>query len=114
MCKRSLHYPTISSICGRESEQKMSKKFTTEDFRQKLNVQHKGDFEVLGDYVNGRTKILIRHKCGYEFHTRPDYISHVEYGKGCPVCSNNYNSVAKRLKQKDVNLWITHPLRFLQ
>ena len=109
MCKRSLHYPTISSICGRESEQKMSKKFTTEDFRQKLNVQHRGDFEVLGDYVNGRTKILIRHKCGYEFHTRPDYISHVEYGKGCPVCSNNYNSVAKRLKQKDANLWITHP-----
>ena len=87
----------------------MSKKLTTEEFKQKINAQHKGDFDVVGDYVDGRTKILVRHKCGYEFYTRPDYISHVEYGRGCPVCSGNYNSVNKRLQKKDSNLWITHP-----
>ena len=87
----------------------MSKKFTTEEFKRKMFNQHGNDYEVLGEYINGRTKILIRHKCGYEFTTRPDYISTVRKGCGCPVCSGNYKSISSRLKQKDTNLWETDP-----
>lgn len=43
------------------------------------------NIEVVGKYINAKTKIL--HKCkidGYEWYSRPDNILH---GQGCPRCS---------------------------
>lgn len=87
----------------------MSKQLTTDEFKRRMYNQHGDDYEVLGEYVNGRTKISLRHKCGFEFLSRPDYIVSVPRGRGCAVCSNNYRSVASRLKQKNTNLWETDP-----
>lgn len=87
----------------------MSKQLTTDDFKNKMYVQHGNDFEVIGKYINARTKIRVKHKCGFDFMTRPDFISTVSKGYGCPVCSNNYNSIASRLNQKHINLWQTDP-----
>lgn len=87
----------------------MGKRLTTDDFKKRMYKQHGNDFEVIGEYANARTKILVKHKCGFEFMTRPDFISTVSKGYGCPVCSNNYNSVSSRLNQKYTNLWKTDP-----
>lgn len=48
-------------------------------------VAKKKDYEVLGKYVNGRSKILVRHKkCGKEFETIAG--SFLKAEEGCPFC----------------------------
>lgn len=66
----------------------MSKKLTTEIYKSRVFDKHGNEFEVLGNYIDGRTKIKVKHKCGYEFETRPDCLLAAKQGKGCPKCSN--------------------------
>lgn len=48
-------------------------------------VRAKVDYEVLGEYKNNRTKILIRHKvCGKTFETAP--YNFIKTPEGCPHC----------------------------
>lgn len=48
-------------------------------------VKMKADYEVIGEYKNNRTKILMRHKvCGKEFYTAP--YSFCKSKEGCPFC----------------------------
>lgn len=44
-------------------------------------------YTLVGNYVNSKTKVLIRHEaCGYEWYTNPATIIR---GHGCPKCANN-------------------------
>ncbi len=66
----------------------MSKKITQKEYEEKVSSKHGSDFLVIGKYIDCRTKIKVRHKCGYEFETRPDCLLAAKNGNGCPKCSN--------------------------
>lgn len=59
-------------------------KWTTDDFK-KFVFECEGDaFEVLGEYVNSKTKILMRHvTCDFKFKTTLDEFRN---GNRCPYC----------------------------
>lgn len=76
----------------------MAKKRTTEGFKQEVKDLVGNEYTVLGEYINNKTKIAIRHKCGKEYDVRPD---HFLGGSKCPVCSiiNNANKRTKSTEQ---------------
>jgi len=54
-----------------------------EEFERRIKEKD-GNYEILGDYVNERTKILMKHvDCGHVWKTAPNSI----YYNGCPKCS---------------------------
>lgn len=58
---------------------------THQEFVNRVNEQGNGDYEVLGEYKNRRTKILLKHKvCGWEYEAFPNTFSS---GGRCPKCS---------------------------
>jgi len=58
---------------------------TTELFKKEVYNLTKGDFEVLGEYVNNSTDILMYHKsCDYMFNVKPATFLHKNV---CPKCS---------------------------
>ncbi|QXN70233.1 putative homing endonuclease [Bacillus phage vB_BspM_Internexus] len=63
----------------------MPKKKTLEEF--KIDVLNKlgKEYEVTGDYVNNKTKIEMKHSCGYIYYSRPHDI--LVKGNGCPKCN---------------------------
>ena len=64
-------------------------KVTTEIYKKKVYNLVKEEYSVIGEYVNNRTKIKMRHnKCGYEYEVKPNsFLS----GRRCPKCANkNY------------------------
>ncbi|KQC91342.1 hypothetical protein AM596_15000 [Clostridium perfringens CP4] len=64
-----------------------TKKKTHEEFIQEIKEKYGDEYEVLGEYVNVHTKILIRHNCEkcnyYKWETTPNSLLR---GRVCPVC----------------------------
>lgn len=59
-------------------------KKTTEEFKKEIYDKYGNEYEILGEYVNSKIKILVKHnKCGYEWNTIP---SNLLKGEGCPQC----------------------------
>ena len=58
---------------------------THEQFVSEMALIHP-DIQVLGHYVNTRTKVRLKHDCGYEWDTIP--YSPLN-GHGCPMCSHS-------------------------
>jgi DNA-directed RNA polymerase subunit RPC12/RpoP len=57
---------------------------TTEQFKNSVH-DLAPDYEVLGEYINSETKILMKHlTCGHEYEVRPDDF---KQGRRCPHCS---------------------------
>jgi hypothetical protein len=66
-------------------------KKTTETFREDLDLRRKGEFELLSEYTNNKTKVLVKHRsCGHEWEVRPDSILSSSYG--CPSCAAKIKS----------------------
>lgn len=64
----------------------ISKTKTHEYFLGRLGNLVEGEYELLSEYINGRTKISLKHKeCGLIFESLP---GHILEGKGCPNCAN--------------------------
>ena len=61
------------------------KRLSHKEFIQRTRQQHGDDIEILGEYINKRTKILVRHVCGYTWQTNP---ATLWKGHGCPKCAN--------------------------
>jgi hypothetical protein len=58
---------------------------TTESFKIEVYNLTEGDFEVLGEYINNSTDILMYHKsCDYMFNVKPATFLHKNL---CPKCS---------------------------
>ena len=59
---------------------------TPEEFIQEVNQYSvDGTYELVGDYINQTTPVLLRHSCGFIWKTRPGEVIH---GKSrCPKCS---------------------------
>ena len=63
-------------------------------FKQKLKEKKNGTFSLIGEYVNSKTPVLIRHNvCGYEWETKPSNILSAPGLKGCPECQRRGNSL---------------------
>jgi hypothetical protein len=56
---------------------------TNEKFVSEVEEWGGGEYEVLGKYVNTKTKILLRHSCGHEFEMRPSEF--LNGGNRCPI-----------------------------
>lgn len=62
-------------------------KKTTEEFKKEIYDKYGDEYEILGEYVNARTKVLVRHNCkecnNYKYEVSP---SNLLNGKTCPIC----------------------------
>lgn len=59
-------------------------KKTTEEFSKEIADNTNGEYELLSEYKNNKTKVTIRHiECGTIFDIRPDQIV---AGQRCPSC----------------------------
>lgn len=55
----------------------------TKTFKKEIYSKYPGEYDVLGEYVNNRTKIRVRHKCGFEWDVVPkDLLRDIR----CPKC----------------------------
>lgn len=73
----------------KEGGLKMTRKITTEEFKKRVYDKVSNEYEVLGEYVNNKTKILMRHNsetCGnHEYLVKPK--SFLD-GNRCPACND--------------------------
>ena len=79
----------------------MAKRLTTQDFSFKIDAKHgKGEFTVLGEYVNGKTPVSVRHNsihCNYYvWNVVPENILY--NGSGCPICRKRVNRHENKIK----------------
>lgn len=74
------------------------KKRTHEDFIYEVKLENKKNIEVLGKYVNMRTKIKVKHiDCGHVWEVSPrSLIKNV----GCPKCANNVKRTTQEFKEE--------------
>ena len=82
----------------------MVRKLTHEEFMKRFYVKNKNaeNIEILGEYVNNKTKIKVRCKIdGYEWEITPN---HLLNGYGCPKCSGKYKTTEEFINElKKIN-----------
>lgn len=62
-------------------------KLTKEEFINRESDLLSGEYQILGKYINTKTKTLFKHNiCGYEWSATPDKF---HQGKRCPRCAGN-------------------------
>lgn len=76
------------------------KKLTHDEFVKIVKTNNNG-IEILGEYVDRRTKIKVKHVCGYVWETNPYSISK---GHGCPKCNNNLKKTTEIFKKEVYSL----------
>lgn len=72
--------------CSAKNVASLKAELAKKNFEQIVNSKKNDNIEILGEYINAKTKIKCKCKiCGYQFLRTPDHI----LGKqGCPVCSS--------------------------
>jgi DNA-directed RNA polymerase subunit RPC12/RpoP len=74
------------------------KKDNLESFKNKVQNQVGNEYEVLGEYINSRTKIKMKHnKCGHEWEVFPSVFNN---GKRCPKCAGRLVMTEDLLKER--------------
>ena len=67
------------------------KKKTHDEFVKQVMECSNNEYEVLENYVNDKTLILMKHnKCRFEYRVTPN---HFLRGDRCPLCSNKTNKI---------------------
>lgn len=68
--------------------------WNTETFKEKVIELENGDYEVLGEYVNARTKLEMKHiPCDTVYSVVPDKFLN---GRRCPQCAKLKRADARR------------------
>jgi hypothetical protein len=74
----------------------MGKAKTTEQFKEEMLLVNP-NIEIIGEYINSKTKILVMDKsCGHQWNTTVPYS--LLNGVGCPICKN-----IERVKSVTIN-----------
>ena len=75
-------------VCGKERRiQKQTK--THEEFVKEVKEKYGDEYEVLGEYINSQTKILVKHNCKKcNYHEYMVIANGFLRGNRCPVCAN--------------------------
>lgn len=87
----------------------MSKRITTEEYKEKLFEKFNGNIECLEEYISARTKILhICHKHNYEYKTSPRSLLDIA-SCGCKYCgievnTKRFTKTTEEFKQEVYNL----------
>lgn len=88
----------------------MSHKKTQEEFKKEVEDGTNGEYTLLGEYVNNRTKVLIRHNCekcnNNEYEVRPTDFTR---GNRCPSCSKSRAMPKKDKPTKEVKPKVVRP-----
>jgi hypothetical protein len=81
---------------------KRNKRKTTEEFKKEVYNLVKRKYTVLGEYINNKTPILMRHnECGHEYFVTPgNFLS----GRRCPKCANLLRKNTEYFKKEVYNL----------
>lgn len=81
---QKIHCPRLASKLLADQQ-----RWNTQSFKEKVKKYSEDAYEVLGEYTDSKTPILIRHKaCGKEYKVFPNNFMS---GKRCPNCRNNYH-----------------------
>lgn len=84
-------------------------KKTTEQFKREVYDLVGDEYTVLGEYVNNKTKIKIKHnKCASEYDTLPT--SFINKGSRCPICAESKGEQRIRhwLEKNNINFIPQH------
>lgn len=74
----------------------------TNYFKQEVSNMYNDEYTVLGDYVTGNTKILMRHNlCGHEYVVAPHNFLR---GRKCPKCMKHIKKDTAYFKDEVYNL----------
>lgn len=77
------------------------KKKTTSQYKKEVYELVKGEFEILGEYVNSKSKIKTRHsKCGYIFRTTPNCFLRNGRPIKCPKCNRRERYTTEIFKER--------------
>lgn len=81
-----------------------TKRLTHQKFVEKANSIHGiGEFDYsLDSYKSSHTLILIKHKCGHEFRTKP--ANHIHRKSGCPECNGGVCHSKEKFVEKAVKI----------
>ncbi|XZH34234.1 hypothetical protein ACSW8L_16055 (plasmid) [Clostridium perfringens] len=72
-------------------------KKTTKEYVSEVENRYKKEYQVLGEYINAKTKILVRHnKCGYEWKVIPYSL----LNNGCPKCAGIAKKTTEEFKKE--------------
>lgn len=70
---------------------------TTDEFKQEVFDMHDDEYSVIGEYVNNKTKIAMKHNiCGNTYEQTP---SDVLFGYRCPYCYGNIQWTQEKFEQ---------------
>ncbi|MFD2216510.1 zinc-ribbon domain-containing protein [Metabacillus endolithicus] len=84
----------------------MGRRKTHEEFVQEVFELVGEEYEILGTYINAKTKIkMIHSKCGYEWETAtPSNFTNKNNPKRCPKCAGNIQKTTELFKKEVFNL----------
>ena len=81
-----------------------------EKFTKKLNKKFNKEFEVLGEYIDSRIKIKIKHtKCSYVFKTTPNNILNSKIG--CPKCAKKIRYINSSKSLTRTTKWFKNKVK---
>lgn len=73
-------------------------KKTTQQFKQEVSELSGDSYSVIGEYINDRTHIKMRHEeCGYIWNATP---SHFIQGKRCPKCGGCMKKTTQEFRRE--------------
>lgn len=74
----------------------------TEKFIEIINQKYPNEYQVKGEYINNKTPILVKHKCGFEWSVNPKDLLREPR---CPKCirSKGERFVADFLKEHNID-----------
>ena len=75
----------------------MGKRKTHEEFVNEIKEKYGNEYEILEKYTNAHKKILVKHKCGYEWNVSPNKLLQ---GRGCPVCGGTKKKTHEEFVQE--------------
>jgi hypothetical protein len=73
------------------------RRLTNEEFLQRVKEIGEGEFTILNDYINQRTKVKVRHSCGHEWESLGNTLMRKP---GCPICSGNEKKTTEQYKEQ--------------
>ena len=89
--------------CSAKIKGKKQRK-SPQQFKKEFDKLANGEYSLLEDYIDAKTKVLVRHNCekcnNYEWKISPDKFLN---GRRCPKCANNIKKTLEQFKKEIYN-----------
>lgn len=86
-------------------------KKTTKEFQRELNeIYGRGVYTVVSPYRGAKKKIMLKHKCGYVWGTKPNWM--LSKKGGCPMCNTPHGELIINNILNDSTISYEHPKKF--